>query len=361
LIGTIEYILGQHRYQATRTTPDVTTNQKMLREMVQQNCQSAVMEVTSHALDQGRVDHVDFDVAVFTNLTLDHLDYHRTMEDYCKAKNMLFRLLSSNQKKKKNYKKSAVVNIDSPWHQKILEGCSASVFTYGIASKADLYADDILLNSEGSCFTAHYQNRTVKVQIPLVGRYNVYNSLAAMSVALTQGFDIEQIAPLMKLAPKVPGRLEPVANPLDLKIYVDFAHSDDALINVFECLREFKKGRILCVFGCGGERDQSKRPRMGQAAEEYADFTIITSDNPRSESPEAIAAQIAAGFKRKDSYIMDLDRRAAIEKAISMANPDDIILIAGKGHEPYQIFAHKTIEFDDRKVAAEVCQQLALK
>jgi UDP-N-acetylmuramoyl-L-alanyl-D-glutamate--2,6-diaminopimelate ligase len=357
LIGTIEYIMGQHRYQATRTTPDVTTNHKMLREMVLQNCKSAVMEVTSHALIQGRVQNVEFDVAVFTNLSLDHLDYHQTMDNYCAAKNKLFRSLNPNKsKKKKNIPTTAIVNVDSPWHQKMTEGCKASLFTIGIEMSADLRATDIELTSSGTTFTLNYQDEKVDCRWPLIGRFNVYNYLSAIAVGLTRKEPLVKLTKIMETFPAVPGRLEAVPNDLDLKIYVDFAHSDDALANVLECLRELNTGRIITVFGCGGDRDQTKRPKMAEVCEELANLSIVTSDNPRSEDPEMICRQIVQGFKRQDSYIVELDRRAAIERAIDIATPDDIILIAGKGHETYQIFAHKTIEFDDRKVASQICQ-----
>lgn len=357
LIGTIEYIIGQHRYQATRTTPDVTSNHKMLREMVLQDCKAAVMEVTSHALMQGRVQNIDFDVGIFTNLTLDHLDYHQTMDNYCEAKNKLFRSLNPDKnKKKKGIPPMAIVNADSPWVGKMTEGCKAKIFTYGIESQADLRATDIRLTSSGTVFNLNYKNQQLKCHWPLIGRFNVYNCLAATSVGLMRNEPLEKIISILECFPSVPGRLEAVPNELGLKIYVDFAHSDDALANVLECLGELKTGRIITVFGCGGDRDNTKRPKMAKVCEELADFSIVTSDNPRSEDPESICRMILQGFKQKDSYIVELDRRCAIEKAIEMATPDDIILIAGKGHETYQIFAHKTIEFDDRKIAAQICQ-----
>lgn len=361
LIGTIEYIIGQYHYQATRTTPDVVSNHKMLREMCLQGCRSAVMEVTSHALDQGRVKNIHFDVALFTNLSLDHLDYHVTMEEYCRAKNMLFKELGKESSPK--YKKKppqAIVNVDSPWTSKILKDCTAYLFTYGLENKADLSAKDLQLTPAGTEFNLHFKGNSYPCSIPLVGRYNVYNCLAAAAVCLVKGFAIERIIPLLEKVPFVPGRLETVNNALGLKIYVDFAHSDDALQNVLECLSEFKKSRIITIFGCGGDRDHSKRPKMAQMAEQYSDISIVTSDNPRSEDPEEICKQIIQGFKRPGSYILEIDRKKAIEKAIEMANPSDIVLIAGKGHETYQIFAHKTVEFDDRKIATQVCQEKAL-
>lgn len=358
LIGTIEYIIGQHRYQATRTTPDVSTNQKMLREMVIQHCQSAVMEVTSHALDQQRVDYIDFDVAVFTNLTLDHLDYHLTMENYADAKAKLFRSLDPSKKKPMHsFPKTAIVNVDNPWYSKMIEGFTANVLTYGLFNHADLTAKDIKLSSTGTSMTLSYKGELVALKWPLAGQFNAYNCLAAVAVGLVRGIPLKDIAGIMSLAPSVPGRLEPVPNELDLKIYVDFAHTDNALANVLESLKELKQGRIIVVFGCGGNRDTSKRPKMARVCEQLADVVIVTSDNPRMEDPVEITRQIAQGFTNKDNHLIEVDRKKAIEKAIDLATVDDIILIAGKGHEPYQIFAHKTIEFDDRKVAADICKQ----
>ncbi|MBA3958115.1 MAG: UDP-N-acetylmuramoyl-L-alanyl-D-glutamate--2,6-diaminopimelate ligase [Parachlamydiaceae bacterium] len=358
LIGTIEYIIGQQRYQATRTTPDVSTNHKMLREMVNHECRSAVMEVTSHALDQGRVQHIEFDVAVFTNLTVDHLDYHQTMDSYCIAKNKLFSTLKNDKTNRKKNAKTAVVNADSLWHTKMLENCHAQVLTYGIESNADLRATDIHMTGNGTELKLHYKGQVLTCHSPLVGRFNVYNVLAATGVAISKGASLQQIVPLISSFSSVAGRLETVRNELGLKIYVDFAHSDDALTNVLECLHEIKAGgKIITVFGCGGDRDQTKRPRMAQAAEALSDVCIVTTDNPRSEDPSEIIRQIVKGFKSKDRYVIELDRHAAISKAIDMASPNDLILLAGKGHEPYQVFSHKIIEFDDRKVAAQICKQ----
>lgn len=361
LIGTIEYIIGKHRYQATRTTPDVISNHKMLREMVLQGCQSAVMEVTSHALDQGRSQHIEYDVAIFTNLTLDHLDYHHTMENYCQAKQKLFQALDPKQSKPKNkFPKTAIVNIDSPWHTKMLQGCQAKILTYGLDASADVRAHNIHLTSSGTRFMISYNGQEVECRCPLVGRFNVYNCLAAICVGLVRQEPLEKLADILSTFPAVSGRLETVRNDLGLNIFVDFAHSDDALTNVLDCLQEFKKGRIITVFGCGGDRDHFKRPKMAKAAEELSDFCIVTSDNPRSENPDTICQEITKGFSKKD-WIIEIDRREAIRRAVVMAGLDDIILIAGKGHEAYQIFAHKTIEFDDRKMAAQVCTEEAVK
>lgn len=381
LIGTIEHITGSHRYQAARTTPDVSTNHKLLREMVLQGCKAAVMEVTSHALDQGRVDCIDFDIAIFTNLTLDHLDYHQTMENYCLAKNKLFRSLgpqknlkqfvtSINTGNKKSFPKRAIINKDSPWHQKIIEGCNVPCLTYSIVKESDVKATNIQLEPTETRFEVCYKGKKVPCMIPFIGRYNIYNALAAISAGLACGWELERVTSALSTLPSVTGRLQKVSNDLGLKIYVDFAHSDDSLTNVLECLREVAKGKLITVFGCGGDRDKTKRPKMAYAAEQFSDFVIVTSDNPRSEEPLSICNEIVKGFKQlkpleeKDfntndfkGYIVEVDRRKAIEKAIEIAKKDDLILIAGKGHEHYQVFSHKTIEFDDCQVASELCSQ----
>lgn len=358
LIGTIEHIIGEHRYQASNTTPDVISNHKMLREMVLNGCKAAVMEVTSHALDQKRVQNIHFDVALFTNLTLDHLDYHQTMEKYCAAKNQLFKMLNHSPKKKK----AAVVNGDSPWSAKITEGCIAPLFTYGIDNPhVNLRAHQIDLQPQGSSFVLSYLGQEYPCNWSIIGRHNIYNCLAALSVGIIKGFTLEKMIAHLPFIQQVPGRLERVINPLNLNIYVDFAHSDDSLSNVLKCLSEFKKEKLITVFGCGGDRDRTKRPKMAKAAGEFSDYTIVTSDNPRSEDPHVICKEITSGFLSENLYEVEVDRKKAIEKAIRGASQDDIILIAGKGHEPYQIFSHKTIAFDDRKIAFEICEQLDQK
>lgn len=258
----------------------------------------------------------------------------------------------NNSKKKV---KKAVVNTDSAWCEKILEGCTIPILSYGLMGDVDLKATDVILETTCSRFQLNYQGRKIPCVIPLIGRHNIYNCLAAIGVGLSKGYRLEELVKKAASFPAVPGRLERVLNPLNLNIYVDFAHSDDSLTNVLECLDELKKGKIITVFGCGGDRDRLKRPKMAKAAEKLSHLCIVTSDNPRSETPESICQEIIQGFSSTSSYTIELDRRKAIEKAIQMASLDDIILIAGKGHEPYQIFSHKTIEFDDRKVALESC------
>lgn len=360
LIGTIEYILGESCYQATRTTPDVLSNHKMLREMRQQGCEAAVMEVTSHALSQNRVENIDFDVAIFTNLSLDHLDYHNTLEAYAKAKKELFLSLDpKNSSKKKRFPKTACFNADSPWSAYMAEGCKARVLTYSCEKSADFKAENIQLTPKGTSFDLLYEKKSYPAFTPMAGRFNVYNALAALAAMTARDFSIQEILEAMSSFRQVPGRLELVPNALDYKIFVDFAHSDDALTNVLECLKEFSCGKIITVFGCGGDRDRIKRPKMARAAEEHSDLVIVTNDNPRSEDPEKIANEVIQGFREK-KHVVELDRKKAIEKALAWATKEDIILIAGKGHEPYQIFAHKTVEFDDRKMAKQLAHQQSL-
>ena len=354
LIGTIEYIIGDHRYQATHTTPEVASNHKMLKEMLHQGCHAAVTEVTSHALDQGRVSHIDYDVAIFTNLSHEHLDYHRTMEEYGLAKSKLFRMLKSQPNPQKKYPKAAVVNVDDPYHQTILQDCQAPVITYGIDQSADVQASNIKLSASGSKFLVNYRGEKWPFSLPLIGRFNVYNSLATIAFGISQHIPLEKIAETVKTFPRVPGRLERIPNSQELKIYVDFAHTPDALVNVLKCLKELGTGRLLTLFGCGGDRDPFKRPKMAEVCEQFSDFCIVTTDNPRNEDPLAIIRQICEGFKSTSNYVIEPERRTAMERIIKMATPEDIILIAGRGHEPYQIFAHHTIEFDDRKIAKEL-------
>lgn len=356
LIGTIEYLVGDQSFKATHTTPDAVTNHKMLKEMVLHGCRSCTMEVTSHGLDQRRVDSISFDIALFTNLTPEHLDYHVTMETYCAAKNKLFLTLNNTpQKRAHKVLPTAIVNSDSEWQERILRGCQAKVITYGINNKATLRADNIVLEGEGTSCTLLYEKEKVPCFIPLAGRYNLYNALGALAVGLAAGAPLTQLAERMRSFPAVPGRLAPVPNALGIHIYVDFAHTEDALRNVLTCLQETKKKRILTVFGCGGNRDCMKRPKMAAIAEELSDFTIVTTDNPRTEDPAVIIEEIVAGFKNRDSYAVELDRRSAIQKALEMAQEGDIVLIAGRGHESHQIFAHKTIPFNDSDVATELC------
>jgi len=345
LIGTVEYIVGQQQYPATHTTPDVLTNHRMLRKMVQENCTAAALEVSSHALDQQRLRGVDFDVAVFTNLTPDHLDYHGTFERYIEAKQKLFKKCAK-----------AVYNADSPQWQAVLAGCPVETISFGIQNSADVMAEQIQMSSSGSQFQITYQGETILCQSPLVGLYNVSNVLAAVTALIACGDSLERTVACVKNFHQVPGRLEYVQNALGRKVFVDYAHSGESLQSVLQCLNELKTGRVITVFGCGGDRDPARRMNMASVSEKYSDLSIVTSDNPRSEDPAKIIEDILKGFSTLDHVIVESDRREAIEKAIQIATNDDLILIAGKGHERFQIFSNQMVEFDDRVVVAKVCE-----
>lgn len=328
LIGTVETIIGDTHLPSQLTTHDSISNQKWLKEMLQKKCKAAVLEVSSHGLVQGRVDEIEFTQGIFTNLTPDHLDYHHTIEEYAKAKRKLF-----------ERSKSAILNADSPWSPFMGKG-----FTYGI-EKGDIRAENISFTSFGTEFTidgCHFLS-------PLIGRFNVYNALAAIAAALQTGAKLAAIRDHLAQFGSVPARLERIGN-----VFVDFAHTGDALENVLQTLKEISKGKVIVVFGCGGNRDPQRRTNMARIADTLADISIITNDNPRKEDPQEILRQILSGFKKQP--LVELDRRKAIQKAIDLATPNDLILIAGKGHERVQIFAHQTIPFDDVAIVKEILQ-----
>ena len=339
LVGTVAWMTGKKILPSSHTTPDLLTLLHLLHEMKQEGCNSAAIEVSSHALDQGRVEGVNFAAAVFTNLSQDHLDYHATMEEYAAAKARLF----------KNLYSVAIINGDDPWADFMVKGSEAQVIRYGFSPKCDLLASELKLTPSGMSFAVHWRGEMVTFQTQLIGRFNVYNILSATGVALSQGIDLRTLEESLKAFSGVPGRLERINNPRNLQVFVDYAHKPEALKNVLETLQEFKQGRIITVFGCGGNRDALKRPLMASIAEKLSDVVIVTNDNPRNEDPQKIAQEIIQGFQLKN-YFVELDRKRAIEKALSLATPHDMILIAGKGHENYQIFAHETIPFDDREV-----------
>lgn len=364
LIGTLGYEVGSAHYEAQRTTPDVCTNQKLLRDMVRHGCTAAVMEVTSHALAQGRVTGIDYNVALFTNLTQDHLDYHGTMERYAEEKRKLFRSLlvkKASLKGSKSHDVTAILNADSPWCSYMQEGIKAQCLTYGIETQADLKAKEVKLTPEGSTCTVHYQGEEASLFVPLPGRFNLYNLLGALSVCLVRGLALTDVCKAIGYIQPVPGRLERIANSLKKWVYVDFGHTEDALNQTLSTLRELATGRIIHLFGCGGDRDRDKRPKMAAISEKLSDYTIITNDNPRSEQDSDIAQEIQTGFSKNAAYHVQLDRKEAIKEALNMAKEGDIVLLSGKGHETRQYFAHHTIEFDDRQVAHSLCEEITHK
>ena len=347
LIGTVRYEIGERVIPASRTTPEAPDVQFMLDQMVRSGCRSAVMEVSSHALVQKRVYGCDYDVAVFTNLTRDHLDFHKTMDQYYQAKTLLFRSLGQLHKKA-----TAVINIDDPWGMELAStnGMNAGLVTYGVHPSALVRAEDIELSARGTSFQFISPWGESTVLLPLYGRLNVSNALAAMSACAALGVDVPAMVRALGGMPPVPGRMELIPNAQGVFAFVDYAHTDDALQNALSTLSELKQKRLIVVFGCGGDRDKSKRPLMGAVAAQYADHAIVTSDNPRSEKPEAIIQDIVEGMGSGTVHDVVPDREEAIARAIGMAQPGDIVLIAGKGHENYQEFGKTIIPFDDRDV-----------
>lgn len=337
MMGTIETIMGKQRFPSQLTTADVVTNHKVLKEMIDLGLKSAAMEVTSHALDQNRVEEIHFDVGVFTNFSQDHLDYHGTMEAYLKAKLKLFQ-----------QSKKAIVNRDDPVSEKI-----PAALTYGIRKQADLMATNISFSLEGTRFDFQKGGRTWAMTTELLGEYNVYNCLAALGVGILKGESPGAMQKKLATFPGVLGRLERVENPLGIYLFVDFAHTPEALERVLETLHAVKKREIITVFGCGGDRDRGKRPLMAKSAETFSDQIVITSDNPRTEDPQKICEEVAKGCMKQP--LIEPDRRVAIERALFMAQTDDIVLIAGRGHETEQKIGGRQIPFDDRKVAFDIC------
>ena len=349
LIGTVRYVIGPRELPALRTTPEADDVQRLLREMRDVNCRAAVMEVSSHALEQNRVRGVEFDAAIFTNLTQDHLDYHETMEAYFAAKSRLFEQLATQRHKRG----TAVFNIDDRYGRRLLDefGPRVNTITYGQSSNAMFRAGDLRTDLQGTQYSLHAGGKSYLVRLPLFGPFNVYNSLAALAAMQALGHDVRKSVEALKDAPQVPGRLEKVAGSKAFRVFVDYAHTPDALDNVLRTLRALAPERLITVFGCGGDRDRAKRGPMGRAAEELSDWCIVTSDNPRSEDPAAICSEITAAL-RADNHEVIIDRRAAIRRAVAMAGPGDIVLVAGKGHEDYQEFADRKVPFDDVAEAA---------
>jgi len=352
LLGTVEWQVADQSYGAQLTTPDAITLQRFLREMATAKSVGAVMEVTSHGLVQGRVDQIDYDVAVFTNLTQDHLDYHLTMEAYGAAKAELFAGLGRGAKES-----VAVVNWDDPWAVRMVAECSAPVIKFGLRDGVDLQARAIEIGPSSTRFVVTYHGQVAMVETCFVGEHNVYNMLAAMGIALARRHPLARVAALCASCTPVIGRLEPVGNSRGLSVFVDFAHTDDALRRACRAIKSAHTGRLLVVFGAGGDRDRAKRPKMAQACQEEADYAIVTSDNPRNEEPMAICREITAGFTR-DCYEVEVDRRRAIQRALQLARPGDAILIAGKGHEATQLIQGQALPFRDQEVAAELLAEL---
>ena len=348
-IGTIDYKVGCNVTEAVNTTPAPLLLQKLLKEMVDSFMDYAVMEVSSHSLMQHRTEGILFDAAVFTNITHEHMDYHRSFRQYLNAKKRLFSMLRPHS--------VAILNAEDRRFESVSRSVSSKkILSYGINRKRDVWVRDMKSGPNGSEFILDTEWGSIPVKTGLVGRFNILNILAASGAALVEGIDLESIKDGIESFNGVPGRLEPVEAPGGgFRVFIDYAHTDDALKNVLKALKVIKKKRLIVVFGCGGQRDRLKRPRMGRVASEFADYAVITSDNPRNEDPQLIAEEVRQGMARNFSdYEIILDRKQAIARALSLAKKGDLVLIAGKGHEKYQIINDKKIPFSDKETVLEV-------
>lgn len=347
LIGTVQNMVCDEVYPAKYTTPDAYELQRLFSLMVKADCEYCVMEVSSQALAQGRVNGLHFEIGAFTNLTQDHLDYHKTWENYFNSKRILFENSSI-----------AVTNADDENGLKIVSGLNCKVVSYAVnTNNADYVAKNVKFKSNGVEYEL-VSELIGRVNCPIPGRFSVYNSLCAASIALTLGISFEEVLTAISKSNGVKGRIEVVPTDTDYTVIIDYAHSPDGLENIISSLREIAKKRIVTVFGCGGDRDRTKRPIMGKIAAELSDFCVVTSDNPRSENPSKIIEDILEGMKGVSTpYVVVENRREAIKWALENAQKDDIILLAGKGHETYQILPTGTIHFDEREVVADILKK----
>ncbi|MCX5656707.1 MAG: UDP-N-acetylmuramoyl-L-alanyl-D-glutamate--2,6-diaminopimelate ligase [Candidatus Omnitrophica bacterium] len=342
VIGTINYRFGERIIPAANTTPGSIQLQEL------------IYEVSSHGLEQDRILGIDFKTGIFTNITMDHLDYHKTFESYFNAKARLFENLSPSS--------WAVINMDDAYGKKLLMRTNANTITYAIDTPADVEARDISSGISGSRFTIISPHGKIDIKTQLIGKHNIYNILAAVSFAISEKIDLGLIKKGIEGIESIPGRLEAIDIEHPFKVFVDYAHTDDALRNILLSARPLCRGKIILVFGCGGDRCRDKRPLMGKVASELADYVIVTTDNPRSEEPESIIKEIEHGFLNNfNKYRVILDRYAAIKEAICLAGEGDIVIIAGKGHEAYQVFKNTTIPFDDRSVVRQVITKKELR
>ncbi|MCM3237820.1 UDP-N-acetylmuramoyl-L-alanyl-D-glutamate--2,6-diaminopimelate ligase [Heyndrickxia oleronia] len=354
LIGTMYIKIGDEVHEAKRTTPDSTILQKTFKKMVDADVKTAIMEVSSHALDQGRVFGCDYDIAVFTNLTQDHLDYHHTMEEYRRAKSLLFSQLGNTYDHKKP--KYAVLNIDDKASEKFQKETAAHIITYGIDNEADFFATNIQMNASGTTFTLHSPEGKHQVNLQLIGKFSVYNVLAAIATGYISNIALDQIIHTIENVKGVAGRFELVNGGQEFPIIVDYSHTPDSLENVLKTIQHFAEKRVFVVVGCGGDRDKTKRPIMAQIACQYGTDPIFTSDNPRSEDPLDILSDMESGVQGQ-KYITIPDRNEAIYYGVKNAKKGDVVLIAGKGHETYQEIGGQILDFDDRVVALEAVKE----
>jgi UDP-N-acetylmuramoyl-L-alanyl-D-glutamate--2,6-diaminopimelate ligase len=362
LTGTIVNMIGTEYSPAERTTPESLDIIAFLDEALSQSAEAAVMEVSSHAVSLDRLSGLEFDCGVFTNFTQDHLDFYDTVEEYLDAKGRFFEMLGKSGRKNA----TAFINADDPSSDKISTYVkSARLMTYGIQKSADIKGVNVELYPQGVEFSIEYNGKVYPVFLKLHGMFNVYNALSAFCIGVAKGMEPELVIEGLESVTSVPGRFESIDCGQNFTVIVDYAHTPDGLLKVLHTARAFALGRLIVLFGCGGDRDKTKRPVMGRVAFENSDFTVITSDNPRSEDPEAIAKDIERGFihtggRYAHDYCIILDRYDAIVKALSMALPGDVVLICGKGHETYQIIGDTRIDFDDRQVVRKIMEEIIL-
>ncbi len=355
LIGTVTFDIGGKELPATHTTPESLETQRLFAQMRDQGCKACALEVSSHALDQERVFGLPFASGVFTNLTQDHLDYHGTMDAYFQAKARFFDMIASQAKG------TMVINLDDAWGRKLIQKHESTgrVLKFGFGVGADYRAVNPRYDLTGSTFELEVKGRSFLVRIPLIGDFNIYNALGALAACHSAGLNLRETIANLKHAPQVPGRLERVTSDNQrFQVFVDYAHTPDALVNVLKTMKALKPRRIITVFGCGGDRDRTKRPKMAAAAESGSNICIVTSDNPRSEKPEAIIADTLRGFARPKNHATIVDRKEAIKIALENARDGDIVLVAGKGHETYQEIQGIKHEFDDRRVVRQLIQKI---
>ena len=344
LIGTNQNMIGDEVIPTERTTPESFELQKLFAQMRDAGCTHVVMEASSHALALDRVYGVHYAVGIFTNLTQDHLDFHKTMESYCDAKAILFRNCDT-----------GVCNADDPWTDRLLAEATCRKFTYSEKAPSDLRAEDICLEADHIAFTAVTADQRVPIRVNIPGGFMVYNTLDVLGAALALGISLEKSAEVLARVPHVKGRVEVVPTPgKDYTILIDYAHSPDGMVNMLSSVKGFAKGRTVALFGCGGDRDKTKRPKMGKVAADIADFAIVTTDNPRTEKPADIIADILPGFDGSDTpYVVVEDRIEAIHWAMDHAEKDDVIVLCGKGHETYQEVNHVKHHMDEREIVAD--------
>ncbi|MBZ4644972.1 MAG: UDP-N-acetylmuramyl-tripeptide synthetase [Clostridia bacterium] len=347
LIGTNQNMIGDKVLPAERTTPESLELQQLFSDMVKEKIDYVVMEVSSHSLELNRVDGCNFEIGIFTNITQDHLDFHVTMENYLKAKTTLFKRC-----------KKGIINVDDSSSEYILNNGTCEMITFGIDKEADIHAKDIEISEKGVKFDVDtpYGSKFIELGIP--GRFSVYNALGSIGACLALGISLEQIQQGLKQAKGVPGRAQIVETGKDFTVLIDYAHTPDGLENILNTVNGFAKGRVVTLFGCGGDRDKTKRPIMGEIAGKLSDFCIITSDNPRTEDPLQILNHIEEGIKKTDcSYVVIENRFEAIKYALENAKKDDVIVLAGKGHETYQILKDRVIHFDEKEIVESILRE----